>query len=288
MTSKTLSLFDLAPGKILLEHYKIVKTFRTGGMSTTFEVVDAGSGEAREIQVFPGALFESKKQATDFADAMKKWLDVESKHVLETHEVEMLGDGTILLVTDLPQGLSLREWRKSGTPVEPALVVDIGTQLLEGVGAIHAARLVHGDIKPHTIHVQDKKSVRVTLVDGGITPALWSAKHLGDKTALIGTPFYAPVEQFGGESPDVQSDIYNIATVLYELACGVLPWQGKSFLEVFQAKLEKRPPNMKTRAPKHLVPPELESVILGGLMADRKERYGDAETFANKLSKLDL
>jgi serine/threonine-protein kinase len=288
MPSKSLSLFDFAPGKVLLERYKVVKTFRTGGMSTTFEVLDTDSEEAREIQLFPGGLFDSRKQATDFAAAMNRWKEVESKHVLATHEIKMLDDGTILIVTELPPGESLRAWRTDSTALEPALVVEIGTHLLRGVEAIHACGLVHGDIKPHTIHVQEAKSLRVTLVDGGITPALWSAKHLGDKTALIGTPFYAPIEQFGGESPDVQSDVYNVATVLYELATGVLPWKGKSFLDVFQAKLEKRPPSMKTRAPKVDVPVELENVILGGLMADRKERYGDAETFAKKLAKLDL
>ena len=287
MPTKTLTLFDLAPGKVLLDRYKITGTSRHGGMSTAFEAEDQKGKGACELQLFPAALFENKKQASEFAQAMTAWMQIESEYVARAREVHALDDGTILFVTDLPPGKSLRDWR--GDKVVPvAQVIELGTQLCDGLSAIHAAGLVHGDIKPHTIHVQDKKSVRVTLVDGGITPALWSAKHLGDKTALIGTPFYAPVEQFGGESPDVQSDIYNIATVLYELACGVLPWQGKSFLEVFQAKLEKRPPNMKTRAPKHLVPPELESVILGGLMADRKERYGDAETFANKLSKLDL
>lgn len=289
MPAKALSLFDLAPGKILLDRYKIVRTFRTGGMSTTFEVEDHDSKEPREIQVFPGALFESKKQAADFATAMGRWQEVESKHVLATHEVEPLADGTILFVTDLPPGTSLRHWRKEGASLEPAQVVEIGTQLLGGLAAVHARGLVHGDVKPHTVHIEEqKKKLRVVLVDGGITPALWSAKHLGDKTALIGTPFYAPVEQFGGESPDVQSDVYNVATVLYELACGVLPWKGKSFLEVFQAKLEKRPPGMKARAPKSSVPAELENAILGGLMADRKERYGDAESFAKKLAKLDV
>lgn len=288
MTAKALSLFDLAPGKTLVDRYKIVKTLRMGGMSTTFEVTTIDGKDSFEIQVFPSALFEGKGQSNDFAAVMKRWQAVESKHVLATHEVETLADGTILFVTELPPGVSLREWLKDGRQVEPAQVVEIGKQLIAGIQAIHAQRLVHGDIKPHTIHIEEKKQLRVTLVDGGITPALWSAKHLGDKTALIGTPFYAPVEQFGGESPDVQSDIYNIATVLYEAACGTLPWKGKSFLEVFQAKLEKRPPGMKARAPKSNVPSELEAVILGGLMADRKERYGDAETFAKKLAGLEL
>ena len=288
MPAKTLSLFDLAPGKILLDHYKITKTNRTGGMSTTFEVTDPRVKEPLEVQVFPGALFEGKKQSDEFADSMRGWQRVESKNVLATREVASLDDGTILFVTDLPPGKSLRDWRKNGVALDPKQVVDIGIQLLSGLEQVHARKLVHGDIKPHTIHVDESKKLRMVMVDGGITPALWSAKHLGDKTALIGTPFYAPVEQFGGESPDVQSDVYNVATVLYELACGVIPWQGKSFLEVFQAKLEKRPPSMKARAPKSDVPAELETVILGGLMADRKERYGDAETFAKKLAKLDL
>ena len=287
MAMKSLSLFDLAPGKLLLDRFKILKTNRMGGMSTTFAVDDPKSKGSREIQVFPAALFEGVEQAHDFAEAMKAWKKVDSKHVLPTREVHALEDGTILFVTDLPAGETMRTWHKEGVALPPSEVVAIGVQLLDGLSKIHAEGLVHGDIKPHTIHVEaGKKGLRVMLVDGGITPALWAAKHLGDKTALIGTPFYAPVEQFGGESPDVQSDVYNVATALYELAAGVLPWRGKSFLEVFQAKLEKRPPSMRSRAPKSDVPLELEAVIEGGLMADKKERYADAKTFKKKLEGL--
>jgi serine/threonine protein kinase len=162
-------------------------------------------------------------------------------------------------------------------------VLRIGQQLLDGLSAIHAADLVHGDIKPHTIHVDPDKKLATLLVDGGITPALWSVKHLGDKTALIGTPYYAPVEQFGGESPDVQSDIYNVATVLFELVTGVLPWKGKSFLEVFQAKLDKQLPSMKHCAPKVAVPAGLEEAFAGGLAADKGQRYASVDEFRARL-----
>jgi eukaryotic-like serine/threonine-protein kinase len=286
MAQKALSLFDFAPGKVLLDRYKIEKTLRTGGMSSTFAAQDVDEGSAREVQVFPGALFESTKQAREFGKAMQKWLEIESPAVLQARDVHVYDDGSILFVTDLPSGPSLREWHKSGTELAPELVIKIGLQLLAGLAAIHAGGLVHGDVKPHTIHVDESKKLRVVLVDGGITPALWTAKHLGDKTALIGTPFYAPVEQFGGESPDVQSDIYNLATVLYELAAGVIPWKGKSFLEVFQSKLEKRPPPMSARAPKAKVSPELEAAIALGLMADKQERYASAHDFEERLKGL--
>lgn len=285
MIMKTITLFDLAPGKVLLDRYTIGKVNRHGGMSTTFEVDDGKDGTC-EMQVFPAALFESKKQSTEFAQALGEWKKVKSPSVLATRDVHVLEDGTIVFVTELPPKESLREWRSDHKHIGADQAVAIGQQLLDGLIAIHAAGLVHGDIKPHTVHIEDKKKLRVTLVDGGITPALWTAKHLGDKTALIGTPFYAPVEQFGGESPDVQSDVYNLATVLFELVTGVVPWKGKSFLEVFQAKLAKAPPTMKSRAPRVKVSAQFEEAIAGGLMADKKERYASATEFKKKLKAL--
>ena len=83
----------------------------------------------------------------------------------------------------------------SGMPYSPR-------ELIQNLRKSMLAGLVHGDIKPHTIHLEMLKKPHVQLVDGGITPGLWTAKHLGDKTALIGTPFYAPIEQFGGDIAD--------------------------------------------------------------------------------------
>lgn len=288
MTTKTLTLFDLAPGRTLLDRYRIRRANRQGGMATTFEVEDQDDGERLEVQVFPAALFESRAQVEEFAAAMARWKSVHAKAVLAVRDVQVLEDGTILYVTDLPPGQSLRAWQKEHGCATPAQTVAIGLQLQDELIAIHATGLVHGDIKPHTIHIEERKGVRVTLVDGGITPALWTAKHLGDKTALIGTPFYAPVEQFGGESPDVQSDVYNLATVLYELVTGVVPWKGKTFLEVFQAKLHKTPPAMKSRAPKVDVPEELEQAILRGLMAEKDKRYKTAAEFKERLAAVKL
>jgi serine/threonine-protein kinase len=288
---KTLSLFDLAPGKTLLDRYKILRTNRQGGMSTTFAVEDLREGGQRELQVFPSALFENQTQTGEFAQALARWKDLHASHVLATREVRSIDDGTILYVTDLPPGRSLRERQKASPRGTAAEAIAVGKQLLDELAAIHAVGLVHGDIKPHTIHVEEDGAIapfRVTLVDGGITPALWSAKHLGDKTALIGTPYYAPVEQFGGESPDVQSDLYNLATVLYEFAAGAMPWKGKTFLEVFQSKLAKAPPPMKSLAPAVEVPADLESAIATGLLAEREARYKTAAQFQARLASIRL
>jgi serine/threonine-protein kinase len=296
MSTKTLSIFDLAPGKTLLDRYKICRSNRHGGMATTFEVDPIDGGAHLELQIFPGALFESTSQAGEFARSLERWKTVRPGTILAVRDVHSLEDGTVLFLTDFPPGRTLRERLKEKGRATAAETVGIGIQILDELSAIHAAGLVHGDVKPHTIQIEprteeekkEKRRPHVLLVDGGITPALWSAKHLGDKTQLIGTPYYAPVEQFGGEAADVQSDVYNLATVLYETVSGALPWRGKSFLEVFQAKLSATPPSMKSIAPKVDVPHDLELAIAGGLLADKSQRYPSAAAFKSRLTALRL
>ena len=111
-------------------------------------------------------------------------------------------------------------------------------------------------------------------------------EHLGEQTALIGTPFYAPVEQFGGSAPDACSDVYNLAVVLFELLAGKLPWSGTSFLEVCQAKLAKETPQLSARNPDARVSPELEAVIARGLAGARQDRFPDAVHFGAALADL--
>jgi serine/threonine protein kinase len=285
MANASFSLFELAPGKLVLSRYRIRSAVRSSGLSATFSVADeqAGGPTARELTVFPPALFESTAQSNDYRKALEAWRKVEHAGVPRVLEVLSPAPGTILMVSEAPRGESLAEWAKAHPRPSQAEVARIGVSALAALEAVHGKKLVHGDIKPSTLHVHggdpQSEALSVQLVDGGVTPGLWNAKHLGDRTALIGTPFYAPVEQFGGESPDVSSDIYNLAAVLFELAAGVLPWPGRSFLEIFQAKLDKQAPSMKKRAPDVEVEPDFEIAIQRGLFADKRQRYGSTAPF---------
>jgi serine/threonine-protein kinase len=280
--SQYLTTYDLTKGKKIAERYTINGSSRQSGFAATYEAADP-AGARCEVSLFPAGLFEQAEQAEEFRERLLPWREVDSTHVLKVREVLSLSGG-LLLVTDLPAGESLRKRLDQVKRLTSAEVVALGTQLLEGLGRIHGAGLVHGDIKPLTIHVAGKGAkLTATLVDGGITPSLWNAKGLGEKTALVGTPYYAPAEQFGGEAADVRSDIYNLATVLYECVTGVLPWTGSSFLEIFKSKLTDAPP-MKRRAKEVEVDPHLEAAILRGCLADRRNRYASAREFQQALN----
>ena len=282
MSATSLNLFDLVPGKVLLGRYQILRPFREAGMSATFAVEDQEQGVRRELQVFPQGLFEDREQAGEFADRLEAWKTLQSDAVAKLYDLTVLDDGSVIYITDFPTGQSLRSWLGESARMEQSEVVQLATRLLEGLVEVHDAGLVHGDIKPAVIYFKPGEGTGM-LLDGGVTPGLWAAKHLGTRTALIGTPYYAPLEQFTGDSPDELSDLYNLATVMYELLTGVLPWSGKGYIEVFQSKMQKEPPRMSVRAPGVEVDSELEAVVSRGLRAVRAERHPTARDFLTGL-----
>lgn len=275
MDSDQIRFFDIKPGTAIASRYRVEAVHRQGGLSTAYHVRTLDGDESRELQIFPSELFEGPDQKEDFAERMGAWRRLDHPAVLRVHECLELGSHEAV-VTDLPTGPSLRSALNDEKRLDPAHIVTIAKQLLSGLAEIHAAGQIHGDIKPYTIHLDGD---RACFVDGGVTTALWTAKDLGDKTMLIGTPFYAPLEQFSGESPTVDSDLYNLASVLFECLAGVLPWKGRSFLQVFQAKMDKTPPSVERVAPGLTVPHALESVISRGCTAVKKERYPSATEF---------
>jgi serine/threonine protein kinase len=277
-----------APGRLLAGRFELGEPHRQGGLSVAFEALDRQSGEPCEVQFFSAGLFEGEKEARGFAESLAGWVRLDDPRVLRVRAIVVEGP-CAFVATDLPRGRSLRTELDqhlakgpSGLPEERVLA--IGVELARALEAIHGAGLVHGDLKPSAVFI-DKGSC--VLADGGSTPALWSAKHLGERTALIGTPYYAPIEQFGGEAPSASSDVYNLATVLFELATGVQPWAGRTFLEVFQSKLASEPPTFASRAPHARGLEALERAIRRGLSPDTKRRYPSASALRSALENLD-
>ena len=103
------SLFQLAPGMTILDRYEIKSANRQGSMSAAFQATDTSDGGACELQAFPAGLFENEEQSEEFAASMSGWKGVDSDAVLCIRSVEVLEDNSILVVTDLPTGDSLRD-----------------------------------------------------------------------------------------------------------------------------------------------------------------------------------
>ncbi|MDZ4773975.1 MAG: serine/threonine-protein kinase [Planctomycetota bacterium] len=146
---------------------------------------------------------------------------------------------------------------------------------------VHEERMIHRDLKPGNIMVQDDGAVK--LLDFGIARANDEA-NITQHGMLVGTVLYMSPEQVRGDELDVRSDVYALGSVFYHAMTGSLPFPGKSFPEVCMAILDGKP-----RRPSEVrlgFPPALEAFILRCLMARPEDRYADAKAAHAALSAI--
>lgn len=196
---------------------------------------------------------------------------ITSPNVIEVHDI-VAENGTLGLVMDYVDGGDLDDLIRSHGALEPAMIAYLGANIAAGVGAVHAAGVVHGDIKPANI-----------LIDSSTTPGTPKIADFGiaricDSTAAtrtavgMGTLVYMAPEASAGVPPSPAKDVYALGIVLYQLACGVPPFAGSP------AYLVKMHSQMAPGRPTG-IPDQLWSLISGMLDKDPAERPSVLEVY---------
>lgn len=196
---------------------------------------------------------------------------ITSPNVIEVHDI-VAENGTLGLVMDYVDGGDLDDLIRSHGALEPAMIAYLGANIAAGVGAVHAAGVVHGDIKPANI-----------LIDSSTTPGTPKIADFGiaricDSTAAtrtavgMGTLVYMAPEASAGVPPSPAKDVYALGIVLYQLACGVPPFAGSP------AYLVKMHSQMAPGRPEG-IPDQLWSLISGMLDKDPAKRPSVLEVY---------
>ena len=196
---------------------------------------------------------------------------ITSPNVIEVHDI-VAENGTLGLVMDYVDGGDLDDLIRSHGALEPAMIAYLGANIAAGVGAVHAAGVVHGDIKPANI-----------LIDSSTTPGTPKIADFGiaricDSTAAtrtavgMGTLVYMAPEASAGVPPAPAKDVYALGIVLYQLACGVPPFVGSP------AYLVKMHSQMAPGRPAG-IPDQLWSLISGMLDKDPAGRPSVLEVY---------
>ena len=196
---------------------------------------------------------------------------ITSPNVIEVHDI-VAENGTLGLVMDYVDGGDLDDLIRSHGALEPAMIAYLGANIAAGVGAVHAAGVVHGDIKPANI-----------LIDSSTTPGTPKIADFGiaricDSTAAtrtavgMGTLVYMAPEASAGVPPSPAKDVYALGIVLYQLACGVPPFAGSP------AYLVKMHSQMAPGRPEG-IPDQLWDLISGMLDKDPAKRPSVLEVY---------
>jgi len=150
-------------------------------------------------------------------------------------------------------------------------VIDIALQITNGLSVAHDSYIIHRDIKPQNILILENGLIKIT--DFGIAVAM-NATQLTQTNSVMGSVHYLPPEQASGKGATLQSDIYSIGILMYELLTGKLPFRGDNAVEIALKHLKEPMPSIRDELPD--IPQSVENIILRATAKNPKNRYSDA------------
>ena len=176
------------------------------------------------------------------------------------------------------EGKHLKQLLKKRGNLTVTEVIDIMLQITDGMALAHDSYIIHRDIKPQNIMILENGLVKIT--DFGIAMAM-NAAQLTQTNSVMGSVHYLPPEQASGNGSTLQSDIYSMGILMYELLCGHLPYRGDNAVEIALKHLKEPLPSVREINP--VVPQSVENIILKAAAKNPKNRYRDVREMADDI-----
>src|SRR5262245_8074697 len=266
-----------------LGRYRIIRPLGQGGMGQVYLAADDRLQRQIAIKVLPPHLVSDPGRRRRFEREAQSIAALNHPIIVTVHSIED-SDGVPLLTMEYVAGSALHTLiPPRGMNVERLL--QIAVALADAIAAAHAKGIVHGDLKPANVMIDDDQ--RIKVLDFGLArladPALIT---LSDSAAepIGGTAAYMSPEQAEGRAPDHRSDIFALGVVLHELACGERPFTGDSPIAVLAAIANAAPRPVGEVNPG--VPADLARIVRRCLAKDPERRYQTAKDLRNDLQEL--
>jgi eukaryotic-like serine/threonine-protein kinase len=234
----------LGAGSLLAGRYRILDLVGVGGMGMVYRAEDLQLGLTMAVKVLRPELARDGFWAGRFKQELLLARQVSHTNVVRIHDIG--GDGDLAFLTmDYVPGRSLGELLAEETRLAPERAVEIARQIALALEAAHRAGIVHRDIKPRNVLVDETGGkVRAALTDFGIARSL-SGSGLTRPGTVVGTLGYLSPEQARGEALDGRSDLYSLGILLYEMLTGQLPFAGATELERLAQGMSGAPPSLR-------------------------------------------
>jgi len=239
--------------------YEIVGPLGSGGMSEVYRAKDLTLGREVAIKVLPPALARDPEKRARFEREAKLLAALNHKNIAVIHGLEQDGDVWYLILELIP-GETLAERLKKG-PLSLAEARAIFLQIAEALEAAHDKGIIHRDLKPANVMVTGQDSLRpglLKVLDFGlakkaavdaIAADAETLQNITRPGAVLGTAPYMSPEQVRGETLDARSDVFSLASVLYEMATGRRAFDGADMSEILVAVLSRQPESVATLRP---------------------------------------
>lgn len=264
-------------GIFLGNRYEVLSKIGAGGMADVYKGKDTMLNRYVAIKVLKKEYREDENFVRKFRTEAQSAAGLLNPNIVNVYDV---GEdrGLYYMVMELVEGITLKEYIERKGRLSHKEIISIAIQMCTGIGAAHAANIIHRDIKPQNIIISRDGKVKVT--DFGIAKAVTSNTI---STNAMGSVHYTSPEQARGGFSDAKSDIYSIGITLYEMATGQVPFDGDSTVAVAMKHLQQ-----EITPPSELVPDipySLEQIILKCTQKNGERRYPNTTQLIHDLKR---
>jgi len=263
--------------KIICNRYKILDHLGTGGMATVWLGYDTILDRQVAIKTF-------KIDAND-EDAVKRFnreakavTSLSHPNIVSIYDVENEGE-FYYLILEYVEGMTLKDYMIKNPRMPIETIVHIAKQIAAGLSHAHQNGIIHRDIKPQNILMNENLTCKIT--DFGIARA-YGDTTLTQTNQMLGTVYYLSPEQACGNVATAQSDIYSLGILIFEMITGQIPFKGESAVAIALKHLQEELPDIDKY--RDNVPQSVKNIVLQATMKNPNERYISSKELFEDLS----
>lgn len=272
---------DDITGRTIRNRYKLIDKLAKGTFGTVYIVRDLQTNYLYAIKILHFNFLRNHEVVTRFMREAYLPLSIDNPHIVRVIDYGEDG-GIYFIVMDYIDGQSLKYVMVNFKPLEVRQALNYMRQITEGLDAAHKSGVIHRDLKPQNILVNNKGEIKIT--DFGLARSQ-ETPTITDTDEFLGTAYYISPEQIdSGHAADIRADLYSVATIFYEMLAGHPPFEGNNVMDILiKHKNENIQPVSHFRSD---LPPDIDQFFQKALAKQPAQRYQTPAEFQAALDHI--